>query len=226
MNIVVTGTSRGLGFALTKELLGREGHVILGISRHGMPEIHETTSRFIHIRADLTQDEEIDMAVSQIKRLVQTIDVIINNAGLLINKPFRDTTPAEIDRVMAVNFRSPTLLIQKLLPLLKPGSHIMNIGSMGGVQGTMKFPGLSVYSASKGALTILTEALAEELKPLGIHVNCLAPGSVQTEMLSEAFPGYQASFSPEEMAIFLADFAERNYRFFNGKTLQLAITTP
>lgn len=196
MNIVITGTSRGLGYALTRELLGREGHCILGISRHPIPEIPNSISRFIQVRADLTKEEDIDSAVREVSNRVESLDVIINNAGLLINKPFRDTTSAEIDRVMAVNFRSPALLIQKLLPLLKPGSHIMNIGSMGGVQGTMKFPGLSVYSASKGALTILTEALAEELKSLGIHVNCLAPGSVQTEMLAEAFPRLPGIFYP------------------------------
>lgn len=155
-----------------------------------------------------------------------TVDAIINNAGLLINKPFKETSITEIEQLMAVNFVSPSRLIQSLLPLLKPGSHIMNIGSMGGIQGSVKFPGLSFYSASKGALTILTEVLAEEFKPLGIHVNCLAPGSVQTEMLAHAFPGYQASFTPRQLAVFLADFAERNYQFFNGKTLQLAITTP
>ncbi|MDK2910083.1 MAG: hypothetical protein PWR20_1650 [Bacteroidales bacterium] len=226
MNILITGSSRGLGLSLVQELLNREGHLIFGISRSAIPESLKGFTNYIHLSTNLLQIEGMDVIYKEVSSKVESIDVIINNAGLLINKPFGETSIAEIDQLMAVNFRSPAVLIQRLLPLLRHGSHIMNIGSMGGVQGSVKFPGLSFYSASKGALTILTEVLAEELKPLGIHVNCLALGSVQTEMLAEAFPGYQASFSPEEMAIFLADFAERNYQFFNGKSLQLAITTP
>lgn len=226
MNIIITGSSRGLGYALISELLSRKGHFIIGISRSPMPHTLKNNSQFAHIQADLSHDEGLNSAIQEISARVESIDVIINNAGYLINKPFNETTSEELDRVLAVNFRTPALLIQKLLPLLKADSHIMNIGSMGGVQGSVKFPGLSFYSAAKGALTILTEALAEELKPLGIQVNCLALGSVQTEMLEEAFPGYKASFSPQQIAVFLADFAERNFRFFNGKIIQLAITTP
>lgn len=226
MNIVITGVSRGLGLALTRELVRRPGHVVVGVSRSPVPPLEDTPSDFIPFRADLTQISELDRLVDLMRSRLGTLDVLINNAGFLIHKPFADFSPEEIDRLIAVNFRSPALLIQKLLPFMPSGSHIMNIGSMGGVQGSVKFPGLALYSATKGALTVLTEALAEELKPQGIHVNCLAPGSVQTEMLEQAFPGYKASFTPDELAVFLADFAERNYRFFNGKTLPLAITTP
>ncbi len=226
MNIVITGSSRGLGLALTHELLNRKGHVIIGISRNPGCESKNALSKYLHILTDLSQAENITKAVEKIHGFVDSVDVLVNNAGILIHKPFIDTSPEEIHRLFSVNFRSAALLIQKLLPFMKPGSHIMNIGSMGGVQGSVKFPGLAFYSASKAALTVLSEVLAEELKPRGVHVNCLAPGSIQTEMLAEAFPGYQASFSPDELAQFLADFVEKNYRFFNGKTLPLAITTP
>ncbi|MEJ5304038.1 MAG: SDR family oxidoreductase [Bacteroidales bacterium] len=226
MNIIVTGSSRGLGLSLVQELLNRKKHLIFGISRSSAPQLLGSFNNYIHIQADLILSEGLFKIYEEISTKVVTVDAIINNAGLLINKPFKETSITEIEQLMAVNFVSPSRLIQSLLPLLKPGSHIMNIGSMGGIQGSVKFPGLSFYSASKGALTILTEVLAEEFKPLGIHVNCLAPGSVQTEMLAHAFPGYQASFTPRQLAVFLADFAERNYQFFNGKTLQLAITTP
>ncbi|MGC8865605.1 MAG: SDR family oxidoreductase [Bacteroidales bacterium] len=226
MNIVITGVSRGLGQALARELLRRPGHLILGISRSPVSSLESSLSEFIHLQADITKLSDLAIVENQMSTLLGSVDVLINNAGFLIHKPFLENTPEDIDQLIEVNFRGPVLLMQIVLPLMGPGSHIMNIGSMGGVQGSVKFPGLALYSATKGALTVLTEALAEELKPRGIHVNCLAPGSVQTEMLQHAFPGYKASFAPEELAVFLADFAERNYRYFNGKTLPLAITTP
>ena len=108
----------------------------------------------------------------------------------------------------------------------RQNAHIVNIGSMGGFQGSAKFKGLSLYSSSKGALAILSECLAEELKERKIFVNCLALGSAQTEMLSEAFPGYHAPLTAREMAGFVVDFATRGHRWFNGKVLPVAVSTP
>ncbi|MFU8845146.1 MAG: SDR family oxidoreductase, partial [Bacteroidales bacterium] len=113
-----------------------------------------------------------------------------------------------------------------LLPFFSSGSHIINVSSMGGYQGSVKFPGLSLYSAAKGAIAILTECLAEEFKSRKINVNCLAIGAVQTEMLQEAFPGYQAPLKPVEMAEFMFDFAMQGHRFFNGKILPVSVSTP
>jgi NAD(P)-dependent dehydrogenase (short-subunit alcohol dehydrogenase family) len=104
--------------------------------------------------------------------------------------------------------------------------HIVNIGSMGGYQGSVKFPGLSAYSASKAALHTLTECLALELNDLEIKVNCLAIGSAQTEMLETAFPGYQSPVMAFEMGKYIADFAITGHRFYNGKVLPVASTTP
>jgi 3-oxoacyl-[acyl-carrier protein] reductase len=97
---------------------------------------------------------------------------------------------------------------------------------MGGIQGSSKFPGLAAYSSSKGALITLTEMLAEEYKESNISFNALALGAVQTEMLAEAFPGYQASTTAREMARFIADFALNGHQFFNGKVLPVAHSTP
>jgi NAD(P)-dependent dehydrogenase (short-subunit alcohol dehydrogenase family) len=109
---------------------------------------------------------------------------------------------------------------------MQKGSHIVNISSMGGYQGTSKYPGLSYYSASKAALAILSECLAVEFRELGIKVNCLALGSVQTEMFSEAFPGHRASVSAEDMGEFIAEFALTGHKVFNGKILPVAISNP
>ena len=97
----------------------------------------------------------------------------------------------------------------------------MHITSMGGVQGSSKFPGLSLYSAAKGAVSIFTESLSTEWVDRGIAVNALALGAVQTEMLDEAFPGLEAPVQPAEMGGYDADFCLKGHRLFNGKILQV-----
>jgi NAD(P)-dependent dehydrogenase (short-subunit alcohol dehydrogenase family) len=169
---------------------------------------------------------DIGSLVLKINRQLGKIDILINNAGALLNKPLGQITATEIDDVFNVNVKAPLLLTQALIPLLKPGSHVVNIGSMGGVQGSVKFPGLSVYSASKGALSVLTECLAAELADKKISVNCLAFGSVQTEMLEKAFPGYKAPVTAAEMGAFVADFAQNGHKYFNGKVLPVSLSTP
>ncbi len=154
------------------------------------------------------------------------VDILINNAGLLIHKPFGSFVEEDFDRMFAVNTKAVVFLVQALLDLLNEGTHIVNIGSMGGFQGSVKFPGMSLYSASKGALAILTECLAEELKPKGIRVNMLALGSVDTEMLQQAFPGYSAPVNATEMARYIASFALTAHAVMNGKIIPLSLTTP
>lgn len=156
----------------------------------------------------------------------KTVDVLINNAGLLVKKEFLHLTDDDFDRAFDVNVKAVFKLTRSLLGYFNNPAHIVNISSMGGVQGSSKFPGLALYSAAKGAVAVMTEAMAEEFKPRGIRVNCLAFGAVQTEMLAEAFPGYKAPVSPEEMAVFLADFALNGHRFFNGKILPVSLATP
>jgi NAD(P)-dependent dehydrogenase (short-subunit alcohol dehydrogenase family) len=109
---------------------------------------------------------------------------------------------------------------------MKKEGHVVSISSMGGVQGSVKFPGLSAYSSSKGAIITLTELLAEEYKETGPSFNVLALGSVQTEMLEEAFPGFKAPLSATEMAQYIMDFSLTGNKFYNGKILQVSSTTP
>ena len=144
----------------------------------------------------------------------------------MINKSYNQLLSNDIDEMLNTNVKAPFLLIQKLVPFMKKGSHIVNIGSMGGFQGSAKFSGLSIYSASKAALAILTECLAEELKDLEIQVNCLALGATQTEMLRSAFPDYTAPLKAFEMARFIAEFALNGNKYFNGKILPVSISTP
>jgi short-subunit dehydrogenase len=156
------------------------------------------------------------------------IDILVNNAGYLSNMPFESTTTEEIENMALVNFISPALLIRELLPLLgKSGiSHVVNISSMGGFQGSTKFSGLSVYSATKAALACLTESLREEYKETDIIFNCLCLGAVQTEMLAEAFPGYKAETTSAVMGEFIAEFAINSHRFFKGCVLPVTKSNP
>jgi NAD(P)-dependent dehydrogenase (short-subunit alcohol dehydrogenase family) len=173
---------------------------------------------------DLT-DEDAVIAWSK-NDSPDNIDVLINNAGRLVNKPFSDTKQSDFEAVYKVNVFGVANITRALLKKLQPGGHVVNISSMGGIGGTSKFPGLAAYSSSKGAVSILTELLAEELKETGPSVNALALGAVQTEMLSEAFPGLEVPMTAAKMADYIAQFALDGHLFYNGKVLPLSNTTP
>ena len=128
--------------------------------------------------------------------------------------------------VYKVNVFGLAEITKQLIPFLRKGSHVVTISSMGGIQGSMKFPGLAAYSSAKAAVITLSEVLAEEYKEQQIAFNVLAIGAVQTEMLAEAFPEYKAPLSANEMATYIVDFALTGNQFYNGKTLQVSSSTP
>jgi NAD(P)-dependent dehydrogenase (short-subunit alcohol dehydrogenase family) len=169
------------------------------------------------------QNEKFIAAVS---KHFGRVDILINIAGYLIAKDFLQMTNDEARLMMETNFFGPASLIRVLKPIMSSGSHIVNISSMGGFQGSAKYKELSYYSASKAALACLTECLANEFTEYGISINCLALGAVQTEMLEEAFPGYKAPVDAKQMAEFIAGFALTGHKFFNGKILPVAINNP
>src|SRR5690606_26906492 len=171
-------------------------------------------------------DNYPDSLIPFVKSKFDKVDILINNAGALINKPFLDTSMEEFAHMLQTNVMAHANMIKHIVPLMREGGHIVNISSMGGFQGSVKFPGLSAYSASKGALAILTECLAEELKDKNIKVNCLALGSSQTEMFEAAFPGMQAGTLAFEMGRYVADFALNGSKYFNGKIIPVSNTTP
>ncbi|MDQ6814849.1 MAG: SDR family oxidoreductase, partial [Bacteroidota bacterium] len=176
---------------------------------------------------DIIHGEYVKQLIPYLKKNLGTIDILINNAGALLNKPFEALDQLDFVSMLQSNFLGHVKMIQNLLPLMSPkGGHIVNIGSMGGFQGSIKFPGLVAYSASKAALHTLTECLAVELEKTNIKVNCLALGSAQTEMLEKAFPGYSSPVEASEMGKFVADFAITGSKFFNGKVLPVSVTTP
>ncbi|MDT8394156.1 MAG: SDR family oxidoreductase [Bacteroidales bacterium] len=229
MNIIITGASRGIGKYLAMDLAARGGHKIMLISRNE-EKLNEICARYsdgrlIPLAFDLERGD-YQLLSKMVRGVLPEIHILINNAGALINKKFGHLTAEDFGHLMNVNVRSAFLLVKTLLPLFDPNSHIVNIGSMGGYQGSAKFPGLSLYSASKGALAILSECMAEELKDHGISVNCLALGAAQTEMLAEAFPGYKAPVSASDMAAYIADFSLHGHKYYNGKILPVSLSTP
>lgn len=228
--ILITGASRGIGYDTALQLAQDATNQIYVLSRNKekLKTLQQAAnSKNIHIIPfDLANFEE-EKLIAALKE-INSIDVLINNAGLLINEPFETLSIAKWRTIFEVNLFGVVQLVQSLLPKLMNSSkpHIVNIGSMGGVQGSSKFPGLSAYSASKAAVANLTECLAEELKDKNISVNCLALGAIQTEMLAEAFPGYAAPVTSESMAAYLASFALTGHQFHNGKIIPVAVSTP
>jgi 3-oxoacyl-[acyl-carrier protein] reductase len=227
MNVIITGASRGIGFEVAQQFLNA-GHTVFCLTRNLEP-LHTLNHPGLKLHAtDLTSLQSMNDAVEFIKQQVNSIDCMIHNAGALVNKPFETISYEELEKVYKVNVFAPYYLTQQLIDLLGKAqrSHIVNISSMGGFQGSAKFPGLSAYSSSKAAIVGLTECLAEELKEKNISVNCLAIGAVQTEMLAEAFPGYQAPLSPKQMADYIFEFTVKGHLYYNGKILPVSSSTP
>jgi 3-oxoacyl-[acyl-carrier protein] reductase len=220
---LVTGASRGVGFAVSHQAAAN-GHRVIALSRNIKPL--EGIDNIFPFSVDLSIESEVVAFAHQVKSSFGPIDVLINNAGSLINKPFLEISSSEFEEVYRVNVFAVATLTRLMLPQMNAEGHVLNISSMGGVQGSVKFPGLSAYSSSKGALVILTELLAEEFKESGPSFNALALGAVQTEMLEEAFPGYQAPVSASEMAQYVIDFGLNGQRFYNGKVLPVSSSTP
>lgn len=224
-NVVITGTSRGIGFELVK-LFSEMGHRVLALSRNAEPVTSLQLKNVDAFSFDITQEEDLQNALKFVEERWKQIDILIHNAGAIVNKPFAGLTSTDFEEVYKINVFGVAALTQKLLPVIDKEGHVVIISSMGGVQGSMKFPGLSAYSSSKGAVITLTEILAEEYKEIGPSFNVLALGAVQTEMLEEAFPGYKAPLQPGEMADYIANFALKGNKFYNGKLLQVSSSTP
>ncbi|HEY0176803.1 MAG TPA: SDR family oxidoreductase [Pedobacter sp.] len=233
MNIVLTGASSGIGFEAALEFTLKTENKVVCIARSAdklrkLLEIARGINpdcTLLPVEFDIVHDD-YNALVPFLQQRLGAIDILINNAGALINKPFAETTAEDLHEMFQSNVTGHFNMIKNLLPMMQSGSHIVNIGSMGGFQGSVKFPGLAAYSSSKAALHTLTECLAFELAGSGIKVNCLALGSAQTEMLEEAFPGYQSPVMAFEMGKYVADFAVTGHKFFNGKIIPVAVTTP
>lgn len=234
-NIIITGASSGIGFEAVLDLTANKDNQVIALARSTdkLRKLHEIASslnpeggKLYPAQFDIVYDNYEDSLIPYIKSKFDKVDILINNAGALVNKPFLDTSAEEFAYMLQTNVLGHVNMIKHVAPLMGEGGHIVNIGSMGGFQGSVKFPGLSAYSASKGALAVLTECLAEEFKDKGIKVNCLALGSSQTEMFEAAFPGVEAGTLAFEMGRYITEFAQNGSKYYNGKVLPVANNTP
>lgn len=234
-NIIITGASSGIGFEAVLDLTANKENNVIALARSAdkLRKLHEIGSSLNHdggklypAQFDIVYDNYAESLIPFIRSKFETVDILINNAGALINKPFLESSVEDFAQMLQSNLIGHVNMIKHIVPLMTEGGHIVNISSMGGFQGSAKFPGLSAYSSSKGALAILTECLAEEFKDKGIRVNCLALGSSQTEMFEAAFPDAQAGTLAFEMGRYVAEFAQNGAKYYNGKILPVANTTP
>lgn len=224
-NVIITGSSRGIGFELVN-LFSQNNYNVIALSRNVSSISKLNLKNVSTFSTDLSDSDSINKAAKFIKNKFSSVDILINNAGKLINKPFIETSFEDFKSVYNVNVFGLAELIRLMLPSFTNTSHIINISSIGGIAGSSKFPGLSAYSSSKAALNVLTEMLYEEFKTSGPVINTLALGAVQTEMLEEAFPGYKAPLSSIEMANYIYDFSIKGHKYFNGKILPVSISNP
>ncbi|WP_291136413.1 SDR family NAD(P)-dependent oxidoreductase [Flavobacterium sp. UBA7663] len=223
-NIIITGTSRGIGYELALQF-ANAGHQVLAISRK-TPQALIEHQNITCLSIDISNPEELLQVEKFISQTWKKVDVLIHNAGSLLHKTFTQISAEEFQNIYKVNVFAVAELTKICIPFMEKGSHVVTISSMGGIQGSMKFAGLSAYSSSKGAVITLSELLAEEYAAQGIAFNVLALGAVNTEMLQEAFPGYEAPLSAKEMADYIFNFALTGNKYYNGKVLQVSSSTP
>jgi short-subunit dehydrogenase len=231
MNILINGGTKGIGRALAMRFATDQLNTVIvtGRDKNALRSLSEASefNNIISFEVDTTlNDDRLKSLKNHLEKESWGIDILVNTAGYMKKFLFIESDIESARKIMEVNFFGPALFIKSLLLYMKSGSHIVNIGSMGGFQGSVKFAGMSWYSASKAALACMTECLAPELSEMGISVNCICPGAVQTTMFEEAFPDYRAPLSADEMACFLAEFAINGNRYFNGKVLPVSISTP
>lgn len=224
-NVIITGSSRGIGFELAK-LFADAGHQVLALSRNDGPIAELKHGNIKSFPFDLSNLSHLKKLEDFLNSNWHTVDILINNAGKLLNKPFLESTATEFEEVYKVNVFGTAAITKVVVPKMPKDGHVVTISSMGGVQGSAKFPGLSAYSSSKGAVITLTELWAEEFKDTGPSFNVLALGAVQTEMLEEAFPNYEAPITALEMAKYIIDFSLTGHKWYNGKVLQVSNSTP
>jgi short-subunit dehydrogenase len=220
--IVVTGTSSGIGNEICIQA-AKLNYKVISISRNIEPlkGINGIDSYIV----DITDKKSIKNFIDDLRNRDLKIDILINNAGQLSNELFGETSYESFKQTFDVNVFGLAEITRSLIPFINKSGHVINISSIGGVNGSKKFPGLSVYSSSKAAVIALTEVLAEEYSE-GPSFNVLALGAVQTKMLKEAFPDYEAQTKPGEMAKYIIDFATNGNNLFNGKLISVSNSNP
>lgn len=225
---VITGASRGIGYE-TSIALAEKGVPVLAVARSEEP-LKELGNRYPKLitpfPTDLLDSNQRDAIVNYISNENLSVSILMNNAGLLCKKDLKEISEEDWDQMFAIHVKAPFFLTRALLPYFADGAHVVNVGSMGGFQGSAKFPGLMAYSTAKGAMTTMSECFAVEFAQQDISVNCLCLGAVQTEMLAEAFPGFNAPVDSHQMGRYIAHFAMEAGSLYNGQVLPVNLADP
>jgi 3-oxoacyl-[acyl-carrier protein] reductase len=183
---LVTGGSRGIGAAIAKRLAADGANVAITYAKDAsaasavVKAIERDGGRAIAIQADAANTEAVKGAVEKVVATFGRLDVLVNNAGTAIPKPFEETTLEEMDRVIDINLRGVLVTTQAALKHMNDGGRIIMIGSAVGER--VQTPGLVPYSATKGAVKIFTQALSREVGSRGITVNNVQPGPIDTDL--------------------------------------------
>lgn len=228
--VLVTGAASGIGAAVARRFAGEGASVALGdVNVEACREIAGTLGQHAAAYAlDVTDSAQAAACVAAIGSRLGPIDVLVNSAGVLLNKPFLDTEAAEFERVMAVNLSGTFRVGQAVArAMVGRGGRIVNIASVGGLLG---YPGRAAYASSKGAVIALTRVMAIELAPHGILVNAIAPGPVQTPMIANVYDDrFRTSATrqvalarmgtPEEIAEAALFLASAGASFITGQTI-------
>jgi NAD(P)-dependent dehydrogenase (short-subunit alcohol dehydrogenase family) len=207
---VVTGASRGIGRAIALAFARAGGKVGL-IARTSAAlalvadEIRAAGGTCAFAAADVTDPAEVTRAADALRAALGAVDVVVNDAGMVLRRALSDTTDDEWHRVIAANLDGTFYVTRELLPdLIARHGRVINVASRAGREGT---PMLTAYCAAKHGVVGLTRALAEELRGAKVCVNAICPGSVDTEMLRLGLPGTEPDMSPDDIArtaLFLA----------------------
>ncbi len=183
---LITGGSRGIGAAIAKRLAADGASIAITYAKDGkaasavVEAIEKAGGKAVAIQAEATDADAVKSAVEKTAKTFGRIDVLVNNAGTAIPKPFEETTLEEIDRMLDINVRGTFVATQAALPHMPKGGRIISIGSCVGERDMT--PGLATYSATKGAVKMFTQGLAREVGSRGITVNNVQPGPIDTEL--------------------------------------------
>ena len=183
MKVIITGGASGIGLAISERLL-EQGHKVLICYHTAEENAEKLTQKYnnaLAFRADVSVSAQLDALFAFAKETLGDIDALINNAGVSVTDCFQCVAEEAYERVMNTNFGAVYKACARAVPsmLERKSGNIINISSIWGVRGASTE---ALYSASKAAVIAFTQALAAELGPSGIRVNCIAPGVIDTKM--------------------------------------------
>jgi short-subunit dehydrogenase len=225
-NIIITGVSSGIGQEILNNLkLDDSIGSVFAITSQPTDAKLAVDGKIRFIPIDYSNAESIDKLSSIIGDI--PIHGVILNAGLLDKVKQGTIDHKQLLGTFNVNTFYPILILQAINNNIISGkAHVIGIGSMGGFQGASKFPGLSIYSASKSALSTFIECYAQEMFNNGVRANTLALGAVNTKMLNKAFPGYEAPVNAKDISKYILDFLFHGGDFITGKVIPVSLVNP